>query len=208
MSKVQICNRGASQYLGVGRINSFSEASPQAEQYELHYDDLRKSLLEKHWWVFATGIQRLAQVENDRPNEWAFKYVQPGNIIKVRWVNELSAATQLAAAGKNPDTPRKMVEGYIYSNVADASVEFTKNEENTDLMPQYFKEALSGMVAAAVAMPITQSVSRAKFASDQAGLRIDEAIAHDEDETPLILLPYAEYHEARGAQGTIDHWGR
>jgi len=212
MSVVQICNRGASRYLGLPRVNSLDEGTPQSEQYELHYDDLRRSLLERHWWVFAKRIQALARVTNDRPEEWKFRYQRPSNVLDVHWVNDPAVATAAMRRGDNPDSGRQNYGEFIYSNVDKAWIEFTCDEENTDLMPQYFKDALSAMVAAAVAMPLTESVARARFAGEQAEAMIDMAIARDEEMMPPIDMPAADYLRAR--DGTSDPsagpngWGR
>lgn len=212
MSVVQICNRGASQYLGLPRVNNLNEGTPQSEQYELHYDDLRRSLLEKHWWVFAKCIQALAQVTNDRPDEWKFKYQLPANVLDVHWVNDPAVATAAMKRGDNPDAERQMYGQFIYTNVEKAWIEFTCDEENTDLMPQYFKDALSAMVASAVAMPLTESVSRARFAGEQAEMKVDMAIARDEELMPPIDMPEADYLQVRDGQSDpfagTNGWGR
>ena len=203
MSIVQICNRGASQYLGLGRINSLEEGSPQAEQYELHYNDLRRSLLEKHWWTFAKTRQALALGLNDRKSEWAFKYNRPAGVVDIHWVNDPTVARYKKNKNDNPDCDRETSGQSIYCDVPLCYIEFTRDEENTDIMPQYFKDALSAMIAAAVAMPLTESVNRAKFAAEQAQIMIDIAIAEDEQNAPPIRMPDADYIDARGA---ADNW--
>ncbi len=204
MSVVQICNRGASQYLGLPRVNNLSEGTPQSEQYELHYDDLRRSLLEKHWWVFAKCLRALAPVANDRPDEWLFKYERPAGVLDVHWINDRRVATMLMQQGKDPSAPYESIGTYIYTNVERAFIQFTRDQQNTDLMPQYFKDALSAMVASAVAMPLTESVSRARFATEQAQIMIDIAIAGDEQNTPAITMPDAEYIDARSGRAFGD----
>ena len=103
MSIVQICNRGLSQYLGYQRINSMTEDSPGARECSLHYDDLRISLLEKHWWVFAKKRQALALMTNDRTDQWSYKYQMPANNIETHWINDPATAEALIAANENPD---------------------------------------------------------------------------------------------------------
>lgn len=211
MSIVQICNRGASQYLGLPRVNNLNEGTPQSEQYELHYDDLRRALLEKHWWTFAKCIQPLALTTNDRSDEWFYKYEKPAGVVEVHWVNDRQVATAAMQNSQNPDAPRDNVGRYIYTNVETAYIQFTCDEANTDLMPQYFKDALSAMIAAAVAMPLTESVSRARFATEQAERMVDMAVAEDEANMPPIKMPDADYIDARNGRGfpaTNNHWGR
>lgn len=197
MSVVQICNRGASQYLGLGRVNSLDEQTPQSEQYQLHYDDLRKALLEKHWWIFAKTVQALAQVENDRPNDWSYKYQLPSRYRTIHWINDLSAGHALVREGKNPDAIRETIGSHVYCNVPKAYVQYTADEDNTALFPQYFRDALSAMVASAIAVPLTESVQRARFASDRAEFLIEEAIVKDMENLPPLEAPQATYIDAR-----------
>ncbi len=211
MSIVHICNRGASQYLGLPRVNNLKEGTPQSEQYVLHYDDLRKLLLEKHWWTFAKCRQPLALTPNDRSSEWLYRYEAPGNMIETHWVNDPQVATAAMRDGRNPDAPRENSGRIIYTNVETAYIQFTQDVENTDLMPQYFKDALSAMIAAAVAMPLTESVSRARYAAEQAEIMVNTAIAEDEQNTPPIKIPEADYIEARNGVGLWSGnniWGR
>lgn len=212
MSIVQICNRGASQYLGLPRVNNLNEGTPQSEQYELHYNDLRRSLLEKHWWIFAKCVQPLAQTTNDRPDEWLYKYELPAKVIDIHWINDPQIATLAMQKGADPDAPREGIGRYVYTNIEKAYIQYTCDEENTDLMPQYFKDALSAMVAAAVAMPLTESVSRARFATEQAETMVDMAIAEDEQNMPPIKMPDANYIDARTggvfSNGQANIWGR
>lgn len=182
MSKVQICNRGLSAYLGVGRINSLTETSAAAEQCDLHYDDALRALLEAHPWRFATGRQTLAEMVNDRSAEWSYQYARPADAIFVRWVNDAEVARYLVSQYQSPDAPREMTAGSIYSDVAYATCEFTKLVTDTTLYPQFFKDALSAALAANMAMPLTEDVRRARNAIEQAEAKLDKAIALDEQE--------------------------
>lgn len=180
MSKVQICNRALSTYLGVGRINALTENNPQAQQCDLHFDDTLAGLLESHWWVFATGRQVLAEVTNDRSTEWAYKYAMPADAIDIRWVNEPTTARARMSAFQSPDTEREMIEGFIYSDIQGAVCQYTKLVTDTALFPQYFSDALSAALAANMAMALTEDIKRARNAMEAAMARLDAAIAMDE----------------------------
>jgi len=186
MSKVQICNRALSTYLGASRINSLTEASPEAEQCNLHYDDTLQSLLEMHRWVFAKGRQILAVQVNDRVGEWGFKYARPSAALKIHWVNDAETARILMAQNMHPDAPRDVSQTDIYSDVENATCEFTKLITDTTKFPQYFADALSAALAANIAMPITEDIKRAQNAMSQAGDKLDMARVLDEEETPPL----------------------
>lgn len=130
----------------------------------------------------------MAEVENDRPDEWAYKYARPSAAKFVRWVNVGAAARVLIAQGSDPDTPREMFGPFIYSNTAGASCEYTQIISDTSLFPAKFRVALSAAIAGNVAMSITEDSKRAQFAMNEALSLLDEAIARDEQETPPI--PY------------------
>lgn len=212
MSVVHICNRGGSQYLGLERVNNLNEGTPQSEQYQLHYDDLRRALLERHWWTFAKCVQPLARVVNDQPGAWGYKYQRPSNALSVHWINDPAVATAAMKRGDNPDSERQDYGPFIFSNVPAACIQFTCDLADTDRMPQYFRDALSAMVASAVAVALTESVSRAKFAAEQAEILIEQAVAKDEEMMPPITMPQAHYIAARtgdnAAFGDTGVWGR
>lgn len=199
MSKVEIINRGLSAYLGERGITNLEAPDNRSKLLRLHYDPLRRSLLEKERWIFARGKVALAEVENDRSTIWEKKYAKPANTIEIHWVNDLVVANYHQSRGENPDAERENEGQYIYCNVDQAFCQFTKDVEDTSLMPQYFKEALSAMIAASVAMPITKSVDRARFAQDSANNLIEMAVAENEQLEPPIDMPESQVLKARGA---------
>ena len=186
MSKVQICNRALSTYLGVGRINSLTETSAAAEQCLLHFDDTLQSLIEAHWWAFAVRRQVLAEEVNDRTTEWSFKYALPSDALTVRWVNDPQVARNMVEQNQNPDTPREITSDHIYCDVQFAVCEFTKLITDTTQCPQYFADALSAALAANMTMPLTDDIKRATNAMSQAETKLDRAIALDEQQSPPI----------------------
>lgn len=183
MSKVQICNRALSTYLGVPRINSLDEDTPGAEQCKIHYDDALETLIVAHWWDFASGRQLLAEVANDR-DEWSFKYAKPADALVIRWVNEAQAAKVLMDRDENPDTDRDISGDFIYSNTVSASCEFTKLIEDPTKYPVFFRNALSAEIASNIAMPLTEDIKRARNAMEMAADMLDKAIVLDESQTP------------------------
>tara|TARA_R110000850_G_scaffold133115_3_gene254219 strand:+ start:225 stop:833 length:609 start_codon:yes stop_codon:yes gene_type:complete len=183
-SKVQICNRALSTYLGLARITSLTEGTPEAEQCQIHYDDTVQSLLESFWWSFATERQILAELTNDRTTEWNYKYVRPATEIDIHWVNNAQAARYLKEAGENPDTPREITASHIYCDVELATCEFTSGVVDVSQFSQSFADALSAAIAANIAMPLTEDLKRAQNAMSQAEDKLGKAMVHDEQQTP------------------------
>jgi len=182
MSKVQICNRALSTYLGVGRINNLNETSAAAEQCLLHYDDTLQSLIEAHWWNFSVGRQVLAEETNDRTTEWSYKYALPSEALTIRWVNDPQVARYMVEQNQNPDAPREVTADHIYCDVQFAVCEFSKLVTDTTQFPQYFSDALSAALAANMAMPLTEDIKRATNAMNQAETKLDRAMALDEQQ--------------------------
>ncbi|MEM8838113.1 MAG: hypothetical protein AAGE89_08475, partial [Pseudomonadota bacterium] len=141
----------------------------------------------------------LAEVTNERTETWRYKYARPARAIEIHWVNDLIVAQYRISRGENPDAERENEGAFLYCDVPAAHCQYTKDEEDTSIMPQFFKEALSAMIAASVALPITQSVDRARFAQTAANDLIDMAIAENEQLEPPIRMPEAGYLDARGA---------
>lgn len=186
MSKIQICNRALSTYLGAGRINSLNETSPAAEQCLLHYDDTLHSLIEAHWWNFSVGRQVLAEEANDRTTEWSYKYALPSEALTIRWVNDPQVTRYMIEQNQNPDTPRELTADHIYSDVPFAVCEFSKLVTDTTQFPQYFSDAMSAALAANMALPLTEDIKRATNAMSQAETKLDRAMALDEQQGPPI----------------------
>lgn len=182
MSKVQICNRALSTYLGVARINSLTETTPAAEQCNLHFDDTLAGLLEAHPWRFANSRQVLAELTNARTAEWGYHYARPADALFVLWVNDPEVARYMISQDQSPDSDREMTGQSIYSNVKGAVCEFTKLVTDTTLYPQFFKDAMSAALAASMAMALTEDIKRASNAMEQADHKLDIAMARDEQE--------------------------
>lgn len=198
MSKVQICNRALTGYLGESRIVSLSEENARARQCNLHYDDTRKGLLERHWWNFACARTTLAQLTNDRTSEWQYKYQLPADMLSVRWVNEPATARMLLASRRSPDIERQ-VEGLVmYCDVDDAVAEYTQDVDDETMFPQSFKDALSALLAANIAWPLTKDRRIAANAMEQADAAVSHAIAMDERNTPPWEMAVPGYLQVRG----------
>lgn len=198
MSVVQICNRGLTKYLGFQRITSLSDGSPEAEACSIHYDDTLNALLERNWWNFATGRVNLAQLENDRPAEWKFKYARPSAALAIRWVNGAETARAALSIGQSPDAPRETTAEFIYCDVASATCEFTKPMTDTTLFPQSFKDALSAMLASEVAQSLTEDATRTRSAREAAERYTIMAVSMDARNTPPIETGVPEFLSVRG----------
>lgn len=197
-SKIEICNRALTTYLGAKRIVSLTENSKEASECNQHYDSELRGLLERFWWNFATGRVYLAETTNDRTTEWAYRYDKPSDSVAIRWVNDKDVARALKAQFMSPDCDRETTGDSIYCDVYQAVCEYTKLITDESVLPQSFANALSASLAAAIAMPITQNRALAKDASEWAMSLASTAVADDHRNTPPLQQELPEYLRDRG----------
>lgn len=179
-SAIAICNVALSSYIGTKTITSLQETSPEGEQCALHYDRVRRSLLQRFPWHWATRREALTvELMNDRAGAWAYRYKRPAHMIAPRWVNEPGAARAAMAAGRSPDSPREITADSIYSDVPGAVIEFTRDEDDPTVFPPAFADALAAFLGAAIAMPITRDAAKVKGAQEDAAELLNVAMTLD-----------------------------
>ncbi|WP_316859936.1 hypothetical protein [uncultured Cohaesibacter sp.] len=198
-SKIQICNRALSAYLGASRINSLTEDNSRAKECNLHYDDVLQTVFETYDWTFARGRQILAETENDRENEWAYKYIRPASALTIQWVNVGETARYLIDRGESPDTPREVFGEYVYSDVGYAACQFTKLISDPSSYPAYFANLVSAALAANICLALTENIKKAEFAYQQYERLIDQAIMLDSaNEYPVKHKSIPHHLKLRG----------
>ncbi|WP_313349080.1 hypothetical protein [Paracoccus sp. (in: a-proteobacteria)] len=184
-SAIAICNVALTTYLGAKTIAAFEEPSPEAEQCKLHYDRIRRSLLERWSWVFASRRELLVEETlNDRAGAWSHRYARPGHMVAVRWVNDPTAARMAMQLGQSPDTLREMTAVSIYSDAAGAVIEYTRDVTDPTIFTSGFSDALAAHLAAAIAMPITRDAAKVTGAKREAGELLDHAMVADFNSRP------------------------
>lgn len=198
MSKVQICNRALSAHLGAGRINALDEATTQAEQCALHFDDALATILERHDWTFARRRRALAEVVNDR-EDWAHKYSVPSDMLRITWIGSNAGRTYAEDVAAGPGVDRETIGNAIYCDTATAYIRYTAKIEDVGILPQTVRNALAAELASLIAMPITQDTKLARAARDAADLAIERAIVDDEaKEPPAAYGHMPDWATARG----------
>lgn len=81
-SDVSICNM-ALVPLGVDRISSLTEDTPQAKKCNALYALLRDEELSNHTWSFATKRVQLAQTENTPVFEFSYEFQIPTDCLRI-----------------------------------------------------------------------------------------------------------------------------
>lgn len=186
-SAIAICNVALTTYLGTKSITSFQEPSPEAEGCNLHYDRVRRSLLQRWPWHFATRRELLVErTLNDRAGAWQFAYARPAHLINLLWVNHPDLARRAMSHGRSPDAPRELSADTIYTDVAEAVVEYTRDEEDVTLFPPAFSDTLSAALAAAIGMPITKDRASVQDAQNAAEGLLNQAMVLDFNTRPSM----------------------
>lgn len=180
MQDYEICNLALS-HLGKGVITSLSQATKEARTCNIHYDPVRRAVLEDHHWDFAKVLLELTEVEDEDYTNWSYTYEWPDDCIAPRLiVNDTGAITgtsfdfdkeRYVTTGKiefdvlsNADLDAKR----IVTNQVDAELEYTADIEDTTMFSQSFIRAFAYGLAAAMAIPLTgnqklQSDMEAKY---------------------------------------------
>ena len=197
-SSVQICNIALGTYLGKGRITALTEGTAQAEQCALHYDDARREILSEWPWSFATRRQALARLAyNDRP-EWASKFARPANLLRLNWVNDPEEAKQAILCREAFDTPRDVTDSHIYSDLPAATAEFIFDQEDPTVYPPKVTQALAALLAARMAVALTETAAKFQTAMNAYAIHLDEAKVQDiQTERPITVRRVRDYTEAR-----------
>ena len=168
-SKVQIAKL-ALQHIGDRfDIESLTEASPEAEQVNLVFDDVLLFELRKHPWNFARKFTCPAALVGTPPANWDYMYTYPPDCVKVRRiVNPL---------GDNKEPPLRFEiatnsndKKVILTNVEAPEIEYTKLVTDPAQFDPEFTMAFSMRLAQFIAIPIT---------GDKDAMRLLKALADE-----------------------------
>ena len=89
-TSVQICNRALSRS-GGGRISALTDASREAQECNLHYEDTRDAVLRDFDWGFARKRATLALL-TDTYDGWDYAYALPSDYIIARKLYDSTGA--------------------------------------------------------------------------------------------------------------------
>jgi len=194
-SKVQIAKM-ALQHIGDRYdISDITEATPEAEQVNLLFDDTRDSLLRQHPWAFATKYASPAALSGTVPGHWDYMFQYPSDCIRMLGViNPLG-----------PDKPKVKFEiarnssddRVILCNEEEPQIYYTMRVEDTGDYDPEFTMAFSYVLAARMAMPLVGDTGIADMLYKQAQAVLLSAGAMDANEGIEEGIPDADWIRAR-----------
>lgn len=187
-SSVEIANMALSTYIGSQRINDMDEQSAAALQIRLHFGHVRRELLQR--WPFSFARRRVALARttgNDRP-EWRSRFSMPPKVMGIRWVNDPQTAKDAISLREIYDTPRDIVDGFVYSDLEAATMEYIFEQEDATTYSEQFVQAFAATLASKIAMTLRESASAAQNAQEAAAAYLDEAKVYDARLHPPIRV--------------------
>lgn len=202
-----ICNMALAE-VPDKQIQSLTEQSLQARECRRWYSQCVGELLEDYPWTFALGRLSLAQLVNDRPEVWGYQYAIPDNCAYIGKIfpTAIMAADALSPIpgarlvvpqlpgqinniyDRNPGVRFEIGEdgASIYCDLANATMEFTKNAISEAVMRPMFVRALTTLLASRLVSALTKDVGRRQQLAQMAMYDANEAKASDknrQDET-------------------------
>jgi len=152
-SEVQIA-RLALQHIGDRYdITSLDEATPEAEQVNLVYENVRDMVLREHPWKFARKFSTPASLVGTVPGNWSYMFLHPADCLRViRIVNPLGddkppVRFEMARNGADQHV--------ILCDIEEPTIEYTMRLTEPGEYDPQFVTALSYRIAQYIAMPIT-----------------------------------------------------
>lgn len=153
------------------------------ESIFLWYDLSRRNALEAYDWSFARHRSAILTDHADDPTDgvWAYRYAVPTDLLAVRRVqNPTNVGSN--AIPYEMEISRVAGDMSLQTNVDDAVIVYTFDQETVTVYSDFFTTALSHLLAANIAFPITRKRS---LKADHIGLynlALASAAAHDANE--------------------------
>ena len=204
-SEVQIAKM-ALQHIGDRfDIISLDEASTEAEQVNLLFDNVRDALVRSYPWKWSLRYYTPAALVGTPPAQWTFMYAYPSDALKVwRIVNPLDPVGNRLppvefTVGRNASDVKVLL-----SHQSEPEFEYTKQVTNSAEWDTNFDWALSWQLAAAIAMPLTGDLNIRERVRNEAELQV--GIAKREDGNEGISREQSRDPDWIRARGGTDMW--
>lgn len=211
-----------------------TETTPQAKAAQRWYAVTRQRLLRAAPWGFARKtilLEVLAEATDDPnivPYPWLFKYAQPTDCLKMRYIlpppfpeevegeiDPPNVSTQLLLpwgppsrsfrflpafdAADDPEPARKT----LLANVPNAYGVYTADVEDTDLWDQLFMGSMEALLAYNLLMPLTGNVQMKAGFRQLVEANIAQARAVDGNEAIPTTDHAVDWMVARGTGGQL-----
>lgn len=207
-SEVAICNMALSRIGNSQRINALDEASIEAEQCSLFYEQTRDLVLRDFPWGFATAFASLAQVAINPDPNYPYAYAMPSDCLKIRGiVNQLFPDGYWPFPGciQRPQVPRiayRVISGtggsYIATSATPATLEYTARIESPEAFDTMFVSALAWRLAQEVAPALAKDATTAQRCAQAYQAELNIAASNMLNEGANDFQPESSFITGRG----------
>ncbi|KQN09819.1 hypothetical protein ASE85_02470 [Sphingobium sp. Leaf26] len=204
-TQIGICNDALSE-VAADPIDSIDEASSSAFYCRQHYPNVIAEMMSWTDFDFLNRRTTLALRPNDRKGEWLYRYGKPNDMAEAIAVlpKVEDQRTNLPTAGpfNFPDwsalgrLPFLIAETSIYTNVANAIIEYQVNTVEPAAIDAMTARAVALELASRLAMPLKKSARLKGDLIKLAEVARQRAIAESENRNPVRETRYvseAEY---------------
>jgi len=168
-SDVGICNL-ALAHLGETSITGLTEGSAASNACNSMYDFIRRATLRKGTWNFATRTAALSLLD-ETAVDYTYVYSVPTKYLRAIGLHPVDSKKFFTMRGRK-----------IYTNEAEAILEYIEDVTDPNLFDDVFTLALSFRLASALAIQITGNAQNAMAMLQQYEIVMAEAEAVDADE--------------------------
>ena len=152
LSPTAICSRALLK-LGARPIQSFLDASVEADLSLSFFEPVRDALLSAYPWRFAVTQTELARLSDAPVSDYAHAFQLPVDCLRV-----LSVGT----GGRSKGLQYRRVGNTVRSNSDTMVIDYVFRPEE-DSFPGYFEQVLIARLAAEFCLPLTENTSRAEM---------------------------------------------
>lgn len=176
-----------------------TETSTEARVIRVVFDDERDFILRDFNWPFARKIADLGLIDGSEDeavnNFWQYAYQYPSDCLLARRL--------VTVAGRVTAIPPPFEVGVldnaqvIYTDLADAQLEYTRTVTDPSRFDPIFRSALSWKIAGSVAAPLSRVKDIATYAMQNYAIEISKAQARALSEGQQDDPAESEFFRAR-----------
>ena len=195
-SKIKICNMALS-LVGVSqKIDDIDEASKEAQECNLWYDQVRDSVLRDASWGFASKYQTLVEASASPSADWDYQYRLPSDFLRATWLTdgERDDSTPIPyALGADSDGA-----GVIFTNQQSPVIlKYVYVASDESRWPSDFVVAMAWALGAAIAGTLADNPAWSDRAMKGYQMAIRKALANMRNEEQPEKTPEAEWIRGR-----------
>lgn len=158
---IEICNK-ALLMVGAQKITALTDNTAEADACEFLYDDVRRRLLTKFDWPFATATVDLGGYSDTDVSGWDYQFNLPAGLLRMISVEcEATSGTDLIdglGEATRPPNNYEIRGTNIFTDIENSWVKYVNDVTDTTAFPQDFEYALVTLLAAELAVPLTGNV--------------------------------------------------